>query len=244
MPMFRYVAVTMAGQMLVVLFVMAFLFLLVAASVAWAVNEPRLYEYGFDKYNISSVTGIEEEDLITAAGQIRSYFNSGDGPLDIRTRIFGEERELFSQREVLHMEDVKDLIRGAYWVAIGSASYLLIFVAGGFYRRRRPFAGALAKYILMGSGVTLAFVAIVGLIALTGFDGLFLFFHQASFSNDFWQLDPQRDYLVMMFPQGFWFDATMFVALATVGMAVLLGVMSGGFLVCRYCAGSQTAVPP
>ncbi len=234
MSMFKTMAAKMAGRVLVVLFVVAIPFLLVTASVTWAVNEPRLYEYGFDKYHISSVTGIDEEDLTTAAGQIRSYFNSGNGPLDIRTRIYGEERELFSRREVIHMEDVKRLIWGAYWVAIGAAVYLLVFAVGGFYIHRRPFAIALSRYILWGGILTLAFVVAVGLIALTGFDALFLFFHRASFSNDFWQLNPQRDYLVMMFPQGFWFDATMFVALATVGMAVLLGGISGGFLAWRH----------
>jgi len=34
----------------------------------------------------------------------------------------------------------------------------------------------------------------------------------------------------MLFPQGFWYDVTLFCALGTVGMAVILGGVSGGYL--------------
>jgi len=51
-----------------------------------------------------------------------------------------------------------------------------------------------------------------------------------SFSNEFWQLDPTRDYLIMLFPGGFWYDATIFCALATAGLAIILGGVAGGYL--------------
>ncbi len=70
----------------------------------------------------------------------------------------------------------------------------------------------------------------LGLGALLDFDQLFLQFHRLSFSNQFWQLDPARDYLIMLFPGGFWYDAALFCALATVGLAVILGGVAGGYL--------------
>jgi integral membrane protein (TIGR01906 family) len=62
------------------------------------------------------------------------------------------------------------------------------------------------------------------------FDRFFLQFHLISFANDLWQLDPTKDYLIMLFPQGFWYDATLFCALGTVVMAVVLAGMAGGYL--------------
>ncbi len=70
----------------------------------------------------------------------------------------------------------------------------------------------------------------LGLGTLLGFDQLFLQFHLLSFANDFWQLDPTRDYLIMLFPQGFWYDATLFCALGTAAGAVVLGGVAGGYL--------------
>ncbi len=211
----------------VALFAAAVPLLLICASVTWAVNEIRLYEHGFDTYDVPLVTGIEREDLVVAAKEIRGYFNSTREPLDVRTRIFGEERDLFNHREVLHMYDVKRLIWGVYGVGAASALYLLGFLCVGLRLEGRAIGPRAARGAVWGAGLTVCVVVLVGLLSVTGFDSLFLFFHEVSFSNDFWMLDPRRDYLVMMFPQGFWFDATMFVAFVTVGLAVLILASAG-----------------
>ena len=213
-----------------VLFVLAIPVLLITGGVTYAFNEPRLYEYGFDKYDISQVTGIDEEGLRSVARQIRGYFNSTDEPLQVRAEVFGEERELFTPREATHMRDVKRLLWGVYSLGAASATYVALFMALGFWLYRRGFSHLLARLSLWGSGLTVALVVVVALGSLVGFDSLFLWFHQLSFSNDFWQLDPNRHFLVMMFPQDFWFDATLFVGMLTLGAAAILGGISGGWM--------------
>jgi integral membrane protein (TIGR01906 family) len=232
-------------RILGIIFVVAVPLFLVTGSVAWAVNDPGVYNRGFEKYRISLFTGITDADLRQAGADLRHYFNSGDEPLVLRTRVLGEEREIFNQREVAHMRDVKGLVRGVYLSAGLSALYLLAVVAGGFWRFRRAFLDRLARLLLWGGGLTLALVAGVGLFALVGFDALFLTFHRLSFSNDFWQLDPRRDYLIIMFPQGFWFDATMRVAATAVGGAVLLAGISASYLLyCRWQSPALTRSNP
>ena len=215
------------------LFVIAVFLFLITASVTYAVNELRLYGYGFDKWDISLKTGIDRDELSSIARQIRAYFNSRTEPLDIRATIYSEERDLFNQREIIHMKDVKHLIWGVYVVGGLSLAYLLGTAALGFRRRGRSYAQPLARNLLWGSGITVGFVLAVGLAALVGFDRLFLFFHEVSFTNDFWMLDPRSDYLVILFPEGFWYDATMFVGLLAVMGAVVVGTASGGYLAAR-----------
>ena len=215
------------------LFVVAIPIFLISASVAWAFNDLGLYTRGFDKYNIPAVTGIEREDLIQVGREIRAYLHSTREPLDVRTTIYGREQQLFNYREVIHMADVKDLL----WVVYSAGALAFIFMAGigglGFARKGRSFAPTLARRILLGAEATVGLVLFVGLLSLIAFDRLFLLFHQISFANDFWQLDPQRDFLIMMFPQGFWLDATFFVAFLTLGGTAFLAVASGGYLVLR-----------
>ena len=181
-----------AKRALAVLFVVAVPLLFIAVSVTWAINDLSLYEYGFDRYRVTSVTGIEKADLMTVAREIRSYFNSSTEPLAVTTRVFGEERALFNQKEVVHMHDVKKLVRGVYWVGVGSALFIVGFIASGFYLRRRAFWRTLARLGLFGAGVTVGLTLLVGLMSLVSFDFLFTLFHELSFANDFWQLDPRR----------------------------------------------------
>ncbi|MDA0733830.1 MAG: TIGR01906 family membrane protein [Chloroflexi bacterium] len=217
-------------------FVVAVPLFLVNGSITWAINDSGLYNRGFEKYSISLYTGITDADLRQAGADIRHYFNSGDEPLAVRTQIFGEERDIFNQREVVHMRDVKGLIRGVYLFAGGALAYIIAVAIGGFAGFGRAFAVQLAQFLLWGGLLTLGLLVLFGLFAVVGFDSLFLKFHQLSFSNDFWQLDPSRDYLIIMFPFGFWFDATMRVVAAAVLGAISLSGVSGGYLLYRRWA--------
>ena len=237
--------ITRTRRVLELLFILAVPLLLITGSVTWAVNDAGLYHRGFEKYQISRYTGITNHDLRQAGADIRHYFNSGEEPLALRAKVQGVEREVFNQREVDHMRDVKGLIRGVYWLTALSAAYLLGYVAFGLWRYRYPFIQRLARLSLWGGGVTVGLVVAVGLFSLVGFDSLFLLFHQISFSNDLWQLDPRTDYLIIMFPLGFWFDATMRVALSAVGFALILATVAGGYLVYqRWTARLAAGQPP
>ncbi len=203
------------------LFIIAVPLFLITGSVTWAFNSPSLYNNGFEKYSISRVSGITDSDLRQVGAELRSYFNSGDEPLHIRTRILGKEQDLFNDREVAHMSDVKQLVRGVYILALASAVYLAIMVAIGFAVQRGRFIEPLAKRALWGGGMTLVLLVVFGIAALVGFDSVFSKFHQLSFANDFWLLDPRTDYLVRIFPQDFWFDATMWVAVRAITGALV-----------------------
>ncbi len=219
--------VELARRVLGVLFVLAVPLFLVTAPVTWAVNDLRLYSYGFRAYNIPAVTGMSDTQLMQVAREIRKYFNSGTEPLSVRARVNGIERDLFNAREVAHMRDVKHLIWGVYAVLGASLLVMLLYAtmsvkgAGGGSKRE------LARATLWGSGLTLLFLLVVGGASLINFNAVFLVFHQISFANDFWQLDCPPDMLICMFPEGFWADATLMVGLATVVGAFVLAVTSG-----------------
>jgi integral membrane protein (TIGR01906 family) len=219
------------------LFVFAVPLFLVTASVAWAFNDPGVYNRGFQKYRISLVAGITEEDLEEVAGGIRHYFNSTDEPLQVSTQVYGEERELFNLREVQHMRDVKRLVWWVYAAAVVSGIYLAAATSWGMFAHGREFLGVLAQRVIQGVALMAVLVVAVGGFALAGFDALFLRFHQIAFSNDLWLLDPRTDYLLILFPQGFWFDATMVVVASTVAGAVALTLASGGYLLWRRQTG-------
>ena len=210
----------------------AALLFLVAGSVTWAVNDPGLYRNGFQRYHTAQRSGISDSDLIAIGAQLRRYFNTSVEPLAVRAPIYGIEQEVFNRREVAHMYDVKRLVRGTYWVALGSALWILGTVAILIATDRRTWPVRAARLAVWGGSVTLLAVFLVGLAAVASFEQLFLLFHRLSFANDLWMLDPRTDYLLILFPAGFWFDATMRVALTSVLGGVLL--LSAGVAVLSY----------
>ena len=212
------------------LFILCLPLLLLMASMGVAVNSLWLYKYGFEKYNISQATGLAEAELEKAGKGLIGYFNSGEEYISLTVVKDGQSFELFNQREVIHLKDVKGLIWLDYWVFLGSLVYVLGYVGVSLYWRKRRYWRRLAWGVIGGSSITLALMLALGLGTLMGFDQLFLQFHLISFDNPFWQLDPTKDYLIMLFPQGFWYDATLFCALAAVFGAVVLGGVAGVYL--------------
>lgn len=215
------------------LFVAAVPVFLVTGSITWAFNHIGLYESGFERYRIAYISGIAPADLRQVALEIRAYFNSGDEPLAVRTRVFGAERALFNEKEVIHMADVKRLLWGVYGAFAASAACLAALTAAGFARAGRRWLPSLARRTLGGGALTAGLLLLFGLLSTVAFDTLFLLFHQISFANDFWQLDPRTDYLVLLFPQGFWFDATLWFALRALAGAILLTASGGAYLAWR-----------
>ncbi len=210
------------------LFIICLPLVLLTASIAWAVNSSWLYEYGFEKYGISQKTGLAQPELDKAANGLIQYFNSDEQNINLTAVKDGRSFELFNQREVAHLYDVKGLIRLDYRVLLGTLIYVLGFAGISlFWRRNRR---QLARSVIAGSGLSLILVLALGLGTLFNFDRLFLQFHLISFANELWQLDPTKDYLIMLFPGGFWYDVTMFCVMAIVTGTVVLGGVSGWYL--------------
>ena len=202
------------------LFILCLPLLLLSASIGGAVNSLSLYKYGFEKYDISQTTGLAEEELEKAATGLISYFNSDEEHISLTLIKDGQPFVLFNQREVTHLRDVKGLFWLDYWILLGTLIYALAYAGVSLWRKewRR-----LAWGLVGGSGLTLVLILALGLGALFNFDQLFLQFHLLSFANELWLLDPSKDYLIMLFPRGFWYNATLFCALATGIGAVILG---------------------
>jgi len=204
------------------IFILCIPVFLVTSNVRWVIDTPLLYSYGFDKYDTAARTGIERAELIKAGKLFRDYFNNDQDLLQVRVVQNGVLRNLYNAKEIAHMVDVKDLVQGVFDTQIYLSIFLATFVGLGFLIYRLKWLRILGELIALGGMLTLALVLLVGLLSLIGFDKLFLAFHIISFDNNLWQLDPRRDMLLIMFPQGFFFDATMWIVGATVAQAVIL----------------------
>lgn len=209
------------GTLGIGLFILCIPFFLITTNLRWAVNEIRLYEYGFNKYMVSEKTGFSDEELLDVAQGLIHYFKTGNG---------GEEFEIFNEREVVHLEDVRSLIVLCYYVQQATLVYLIMFALAGFIWKRKRFAPPITRMMVGGSILTIALLAFVGIAALADFDWFFTTFHHIFFSGDSWILS---GYLPQIFTWGFFYDAALFIIGAVVVEALVIGGL-GGFFICRW----------
>jgi len=205
--------------------------LLISATINLEFSSPLLYQNGFQKYNVSQTTGLTEAELEKAARGLISYFGSDEEFISLTVTKDGQAFELFNEREIVHLKDVKALVELDRRLLIGTAVYIGIYAGMCLFWRRREYWRRLARGTFIGSIITGGVIIALGLGSLVmDFDQIFLRFHYLAFTNDLWMLDPSRDYLIMLFPEGFWFDTAVLFGQIALGTAAALGGVSAWYL--------------
>jgi len=211
------------------LFVCCLPALLITSTICCEVNELSLYEYGFDKYEISQDTGIDKIQLRSVAQHLIDYFNLRADTVQITVVKGDEEFNLFNERELIHLSDVRSLIQLDYWVQRGAFLLIVICALALFFGLRVGWR-MLVRGLFWGSFITMGLMVALAIWAFFGFERLFILFHLVSFTNEYWILDPARDYLIRLFPGGFFYDAALFGFGAIMLEALLIGGIAFGIL--------------
>ena len=202
-------------------FILAVTVFLLTANVRVAFDSLALYRFGFEQYGAPTTTGLSMDQLMDVATEIRDYFSSSDELLDVQVDLAGEVRPLFNEREILHMRDVKGLVRGIYALQALSGVYLLgyaaVVLAAGRWRGARVLRGGW-RWGACPPWRCLPW----GLASLVGFDQLFYRFHVISFTSGTWTFDPRYNYLTRLFTEGFFMQAALLVAAAVIVEAIAI----------------------
>jgi len=129
---------------------------------------------------------------------------------------------LFNDRELQHMLDVKNTVRGALWVWNGALLCLLLL---GFWALRGGWMGAFQLGLERGGWATLIVVGAITLFVVLAFNVIFVTFHQVFFQAGTWSF-PYSDTLIRLFPERFWQDVFLAVVIISgvlgLGMALLM----------------------
>ncbi len=224
------------------LFIFSLPALLISAAINFEFNSLWLYRNGFEKYNVSEATGLDKAELEKAAAGLIGYFNSGDEYISLTVVKDGEPLELFNQREVAHLKDVKALMQLNLRLLVGTAAYVGVYAGISLFWRRKRYRRQLAWATVIGSSITLGMIIALGAGSmLLDFNELFTRFHLVAFTNDLWMLDPATDYLIMLFPEGFWYDSAVLMGQITAAAAGILCGIGGLYL--RRATGADISHP-
>ena len=214
-----------AGQAAAVaLLALALFTLATAASVRFAATSTWWWERGFERYDAPRRTGMTPDEVSRVGAEVRDYLRNDAERLTVQRALAdGRRAPVFSEREVVHMIDVKRLMARTWdagWAAFG---LIVALTAGAFWRGRRAGLAWLLRVAAAAGGLIVALVVVLAVVAMVGFDEAFRQFHLLFFTNDLWQLT-SADALIQLFPQRFFFDTTLLIGAAIIAPAVLIGV--------------------
>jgi integral membrane protein (TIGR01906 family) len=206
-----------------VAFVLLLPFLIIGTSLRALVTDRDFMLRGFRDNQVAQTTGLDPQQLERIADAFVAYFQAPPGQIQLQVTAFGQSRPLSNDKEVQHMEDVQALIQLFLRMQLIAAAVAVVRLALALVPNRD--LAALGRDMLLSTGLMVALVAVIGVLSLLDFDALWTRFHQIAFRNDLWQLDPTRDYLIMLFPEPFWFAGTIRMALTVALQTVVVAVI-------------------
>lgn len=202
-------------------FILCFPFFLFTSNIRWVANDLQLYQDGFRKYNVSQDTGFSDEELTDISKGLIDYFNSG---------ATSDTMDIFDEEEITHLHDVRNLIQLCYIIQWSTLGYIVVFITVGFIYKRKQFFQLFNTVVAFSSTVSIIGISSIGIAALVNFTWLFIAFHHVFFSGDSWILS---GYLPHIYTEGFFSDAAIIIAVATILEALLIGIITGFFILRR-----------
>ena len=169
--------------------------------------------------------GISEDGLMNATNVLLDYMQDKRDDIKVIEVVNGSEREIFDERETLHMVDVKNLYLNAMKIRtillVGSIAILTLLV---FTHRNQSYTILSNAYRngLLFLGSIILFIAIY---AIVDFNGFWMNFHYVFFDNDLFLLDPNISIMINMFPSNFFFAVVFGIILLFVSIVILLKLL-------------------
>jgi integral membrane protein (TIGR01906 family) len=215
-----------------IVFVVCLPVLLLTTAIAGEVNCNWLYTHGFEKYDVrqslaDNGLNLTNTDMAGIARGFIRYFNSSEEFISLTVQQNDKAVMLFNNEETIHFKDVKKLFRFDYNVLLGTFCYCLVFSLISIFWRKGKYRKNLAPDTNKGSVLTLGLMLLLGIGTLVDFNNLFYQFHLLVFTNSFWSAEGN---MLLLFPDGFWYDAAVYCVVAIALLAIILGGISWTYL--------------
>ena len=179
----------------------------------------NFYKNFYSKGNLTANIGTTSDELINNTSNLLDYLNS---KAELNT-------SWFSEKDILHMKDVKTLYTVSFYtmiffIAIFIISTILImflYKNHTMFYITRTFNKTLLAFIVL-------IIVLAGIISYN-FNSFWIKFHQLLFSNDLWLLSPDESNLIKMVPEEFFISLITTIILHILLLFIALFVLNNIF---------------
>lgn len=195
------------GYFLAVVASVSFIIAAIVISVEINISNNDAFMREYELCGVVDTLGMEMKDIEYVSQEMMKYLFGQKEELVVYTKMWGQERDFFNQRERDHMVDVKNLLDSALTVRTICLVICVVSLAALLLYKKRKSIKILSKgYMFSVLGVALSFGTVYLFILANGFTEFWNRFHGVFFTNDLWLLDPNTDMMIRLLPEQFFSD--------------------------------------
>jgi len=209
-------------KLVIIIFSIFLAIALIVGSMIFLSQFTTFYALEFDKLGVIESAKIQEESKDIAV-VFTKYFSGEIEEFQMEAKVNGEIRDLYNEREQLHMVDVKNLVQNGNIVTGFTVGMSLLMYLYLLLRKKYK---ELSFFVKSSIGIYYGLLISLGLVMIFKFEDAFRIFHELLFNNDLWLLKQNKDYLLMLMPQQLYVDMLIYSFIISNIIIILLGVIT------------------
>ncbi len=187
--------------------------------------DKSFYNEQYDINQTAKDIKVSDEALDHMTDILLDYLKDKRDDIILYEDVDGINREIFNDREKMHMVDVKELYQHVITfrnMVLLMAIIILIYYL--IYDKKYLLTHLFSSYFKALS-ILLAVIVAIAISAILDFDTFWTSFHQLFFDNDLWLLNPYTDLMILMVPSSFFNALAMRIILLSIILSVLLAFL-------------------
>jgi integral membrane protein (TIGR01906 family) len=184
------------------------LILIVKSALAFK----SFYYFEVDRLNIETSLNMTKGEIIKNYDYVIDYLSSRENNTfklpTLPSSLFGQ----------VHFEEVQNIFSALDNILIVS---IVISALGIIFQYKK----GNFNFINQASNILTFFPIIFGIIFSLNFERSFIIFHKIFFRNSYWIFDPQKDPIINILPQEFFFDVAILILIINFIIASLLRIL-------------------
>lgn len=209
----------------------------IITSVDICARDERWVRMEYEKLDISDYSGMSIDDMCRAFATMVDFMCGESDSMYVKVNYFGEEVEMYNQREVDHMHDVRELFSNVMLankvmiglIVIGIVIFLSIEKNNGLY--------TISKYYLICLASFLAIALLLGIWAIADFSSFWIFFHFIFLDVEGSTFDPAFSRMIRICPEELFSDMILRIFTFGLGACAIIAAIAGIYIIVRRKSG-------
>lgn len=192
------------------------------------VYNKNFYYHQINKLNIVETSGITKNDLHKMSDTLLDYLQHKKNSIDVLVTVGDKKRLAFTNNEVIHMQDVRNLFDYIGIFIYVAALIGVIFLIYLVYKKKKIFFEISIGFIKVAFVFLILMVSIIG-IAYFNFDEFWINFHKLLFRNDLWLL-PDSSLMIQLLPESLFNALVLKIGITILIIFLILVVLNIGYI--------------
>lgn len=215
------------ARTLLVLAMIAFIVSILITSVEFCAKDSKWLRNEYIKLDISEYSGMSVDDMCSAFTTMVDFMTGKSDSMSVKVECFGYEIEMFNDREIEHMYDVRELYSNVMhartalliFAAVGTAVFICTEKTDKLYR--------ICRYFLICLAAVVAAIVLICIWAALDFSDFWMLFHIIFLDIEGSVFDPAISRMIRICPEKLFFDMVIRIFTISLGACIAIaGVMS------------------